>query len=329
MKVLIIDEEFNSHEREKELIRRRLPDTGIIETGYDTAGTLDKHAKELVGILAQIYVKIDSQIMDRMPNLRAISVYGGGFNNIDVQAATSRKVIVTRVPDYCNHEVTEYVLSCILRFAKRFDMFTEAVKGGGWGAGVVSDAPMDDWNSEKVERVPQRVNGSTLLIIGYGKIGRLLSRKAATLGMKVLAYDPYVDTATDATLVSSLDEGLAKADFVSIHALLTDETRGMINAERLRKMKRTAFLINSSRGEIINEVDLIEAVNNKTIRGASLDVVSNEPPDKSRGILHTPGIAVTPHIAYLSEASLRELKTRATNNLLTALKGDRPQDAVN
>jgi phosphoglycerate dehydrogenase-like enzyme len=264
-----------------------------------------------------------------MPNLRAISVYGGGFNNINVQAATSKKVIVSRVPGYCDHEVTEYVLACILRFARRLDMFAEKTKTGGWGATVVSDAAMDDWTTENIEQVPQRVCGSTLFIIGYGKIGRMLARKASALGMKVLAYDPYVKETEGADHVSSLDEGLAKADFISIHALLTNETQNMINAEKFRKMKRTAFLINSSRGEIINERDLIEAVKNKTIRGAALDVVPEEPPDLSREVFHTPGIAVTPHVAYLSEISLRELKSRATKNLLMALKGERPPDAVN
>jgi phosphoglycerate dehydrogenase-like enzyme len=329
MKVWIIDEEFNSHELEKALIRSESPGTGIIETGYDLTSALEKYGTEITGILAQIYAKIDSRTMNQMPNLRAISVYGGGFNNIDVQTATSRKIIVSRVPDYCNHEVTEYVLAWILRFARRLDMFAEKAKTGGWGATVVSDAPMDDWATEKIEQVPQRVSGSTLLIIGYGKIGRMLARKASALGMKVLAYDPYVKETEGADLVPSLNEGLAKADFISIHALLTNETRNMIDEEKFRKMKRTAFLINCSRGEITNERDLIEAVKSKTIRGAALDVVAEEPPDQSREVFHTPGIVVTPHVAYLSETSLRELKSRATKNLLMALKGERPPDAVN
>jgi len=329
MKVWIIDEEFNSHETEKALIRSESPNTGIIETGYDLANTLARYATEITGILAQIYAKIDSRIIDRMPNLKAISVYGGGFNNIDVQAATSRKIIVSRVPDYCNHEVTEYVLACILRYAKRLDTFKDKATSGIWGAATVSGASMDEWTTDKIEEVPQRVSGSTLLIIGYGKIGRMLARKASGLGMRVLAYDPYVKEAEGAELISSIDEGLQQADFISIHALLTNETRNMISAEKFRKMRKTAFLINSSRGEIVNESDLVEAVNNKTIRGAALDVVADEPPDQSRPVFHTPGIVVTPHVAYLSEASMRELKTRATKNMLMALKGERPPDAVN
>jgi phosphoglycerate dehydrogenase-like enzyme len=103
----------------------------------------------------------------------------------------------------------------------------------------------------------------------------------------------------------------------------------MISAEKFRKMKRTALLINSSRGEIVNEKDLIDAVRSKKIRGAALDVVTEEPPDQTREVFHTPGIIVTPHVAYLSEVSLRELKSRATKNLLQALKGEKPADAVN
>jgi phosphoglycerate dehydrogenase-like enzyme len=288
--------------------------------------TLDKYASEVAGILAQIYTKIDSQTMERMPNLRAISVYGGGYNNIDVRTATLRKVIVTRVPDYCNHEVTEYVLACILQHAKKLDIFREQAKAGRWGAMAVSNAPMDEWTTDKIEQIPQRVSGSTLLIIGYGKIGRMLTEKASCLGMKVLVYDPYVE---DADSLHSLDEGLTKADFVSINALLTNETRNMIGAKEFRKMKKTAFLINSSRGEIIDERELIEAVKNRTIRGAALDVVAGEPPDDSREVFHTPGIFITPHVAYISEVSFRELKNRATKNMILTLKGERPPDAVN
>jgi phosphoglycerate dehydrogenase-like enzyme len=264
-----------------------------------------------------------------MPNLRAISVYGGGFNNIDVKAATSRKITVSRVPDYCNHEVTEYVLACIFRFARRLDRFERKAAGGTWGAAAVSKAPMDDWRTEKIEEVPQRVNGSTLLIVGYGKIGRILADKALALGMKVIAYDPYVREAQGVELISNLDEGLAEADFISIHAPLTNETRKMIQVREFLKMKRTAFLVNSSRGEIINENDLITAIKGKLIRGAALDVVADEPPGQSRPVFHTPGITVTPHVAYISETSIRELKTRATRNLLIALKGEKPEDAVN
>ena len=264
-----------------------------------------------------------------MPNLQAISVYGGGFNNIDVTSATSRRITVSRVPDYCNHEVTEYVLACILRFAKRLDLFAQKANRGSWGAPAVSNASMDDWTAEKIEEVPQRVSGSTLLIVGYGKIGKILAAKALALGMKVIAYDPYVREAEGVELISNLDEGLAKADFISIHALLTDETRNLIQDREFRKMKKTAFLVNSARGEIVNEIDLIAAVKGELIRGAALDVVSDEPPDPSRPIFHTPGITVTPHIAYISEASMKELKTRATKNLLISLKGQKPRDAVN
>jgi len=329
MRVWIVDESYNGHGIEKAIIRKEMPDAGVLETGYNISDTLTKYGPEVVGVLAQIYLKIDAKIMDRMPNLKGISVYGGGYDRIDVQAATARKIIVTRVPDYCNHEVTEYVLASILRFAKRLDAFTGKLAPERWGAKAISDEPMDNWTTEKVEQLPQRVNGSTLLIIGYGKMGRMLAKKATALGMKVLAYDPYVKEAEDATLLSTLDEGLPQADFISIHAILTDETRNMIRAEQLRKMKRTAYLINSSRGEVINEKDLIEAVKNKLIRGAALDVVAEEPPAGSREILHTPRILVNPHVGYISEMSLNELRSRATKNLLLALKGEKPADAVN
>jgi D-3-phosphoglycerate dehydrogenase len=329
MKVWLIDEEFNSHDVERTLINQELPELEIIESGYNLTEVLEKHGSQVTGILAQIYAKIDNKTMSRLPRLRAISVYGGGFNNVDVEFANSRKIIVTRVPDYCNHEVTEYVLANILKFAKRLDTLALRAKSGRWGAAVLSELPIDEWNSEKLQDLPQKVSGSTLLIIGYGKIGKMLAKKAEGLGMKVLAYDPYAENYEGAEMMGDIDEGLARADFVSIHALLTNETRGMLDAKRLRKMKRTAFLINSARGEIVNEKDLIEAVKNKTIRGAALDVLEGEPADLSREIFETPGILVTPHIAYISETSVQELKNRATTNLILALKGERPEDAVN
>ena len=330
MRVWIIDLDYSTHEIERAIIRSELPDATILDTGYDISDTLTKYGSEVAGILAQIYASIDAETMDRMPNLKAISVYGGGFDKIDVKAATERKIIVTRVPDYCNHEVTEFVLAAILRFAKRLDALSEqATTTGRWGTFVISDKPMDKWSTDEVEQLPQRVSGSTLFIIGYGKIGRMLAKKAKALGMKVLAYDPYVKEAEDAALVPNLDDGLAQADFVSIHAILTNETHNMIRTEQLRKMKRTAFLINASRGEVINEKDLIEAVNNKLIRGAAVDVVAQEPPDPARQILHTRGILVSPHIAYGSITALHELRNRATKNMLLAIKGQKSPDAVN
>lgn len=326
--ILIIDEEFNEHRVEKDIILSTLPSLKIIETDYSFKEA-KKYFEDTIGIISQIYADIDSNFLSSLPKLKAISIYGGGYDRVDIQYANENNIKVSRVPDYCNDEVAEYVITCIMNFSKKLNYLNLRARKGFWGAPSVSEKPIDSWNSEEMENLPQRVSGTTLLLIGYGKIGKSVARKATGIGMKVFFYDPAVKSSDEISEKIDLDDGLKIADFVSINTTLNDSTRNLINYSSLSRMKKTAYLINSARGQIVNEDDLARAIDEKLIRGAALDVVREEPLDPNSRLYGYENIFITPHSIYVSEQSMKELKERAAKNLIALLKGEKIKECVN
>ena len=327
-RVLIIDEEYNQHLTETKIIKENFPEFEVYELEYSREKVLEL-AENVVGILVQIYFQMDMELLSNLPKLKAISVYGGGFNNVDVQYATQKGIKVSRVPDYSNHEVAEHVIWSILYFAKKPFYLSQRGRQGFWGARAVSDEPIDTWDPERMENLPRRVHGSILLIIGYGKIGRTIASKANGLGMNVLFYDPYVKEG-DATAVKvELEEGLRRADYVVVSAPLTQTSKNLINYNTLKLMKKTAYLVNIGRGGVVNEADLIKALKEKIIRGASLDVFENEPLPKDSPFYTMPNVVVTPHAVYISDKSIRDLKVIAATNLVKLIKGESVPGCVN
>lgn len=328
-KIMIIDEEFNQHSVEKSLIQSSLKDVDVLELDYSNT-QIAKHRGETIGILSQIDFPVDRKFLTGFKKLRAISVYGGGYNNVDIDTANSMGVKVSRSPNYCNHEVAEYVIAMILNFAKKFDYLNERARGGYWGARAVSDLPIDQWNHEGMEYLPQRVDGSVLLIIGYGKIGKLVGRKAMGLGLNVIFYDPYVQAPAGGGVEKvELVEGLSRADFIVITASLNSSSVSLLNSGNISYAKRTAYIINAARGKIIEEKALITALENRIIRGAALDVFSDEPLPSDHPFFKMENVFVTPHAIYISDRSIRELKVLAANNLLSMLRGEIPEGCVN
>ena len=310
----IIDDEFThlGYEEEKRVIKENFPEAEIRHSPMDRyLEDLEAWGKNAVAILAQIYVRIPRSFIERLEKAKVISVYGGGYDRVDVRAARERGIRVAYVPDYCVEEVSDHALAFILMHARRMLSWPRALERGLWGAPAVTE-------------VPRRLRGSTLLVVGLGRMGRALARKAKALGLRVLGFDPYVPEEVMTSLGVQrvdLDEGLKTADFISIHVPLTEETRGLLNRERIYMLKEGATIINTSRGEVLDEGALIERAEKGEIH-AYLDVVSDEPPDPSRRILHTKNVFVTPHIAYYSEESIRELKRRAAENAVAILKGE-------
>lgn len=325
---LIIDEEYNQHLVETKLLKESFPGSEVYELDYEKAETFRERDKDVIGILVQISFNMTKDFMLRFPNLKAISVYGGGFNNVDVKAATDLGIKVSRSPDYANHEVAEFAIWSILYFAKKPFYLRERAEKGYWGARAVSDLPIDTWDVEKMEELPTRVYGSNLFIIGYGKIGKTIAMKAKGLGMNVYFYDPNVKADGLAAEVE-LEEGLRLADYVVLSVPLTETTRNMINYERMKLMKRTAYMINVGRGGVINEADLIKALKEKVIRGAALDVFEKEPLPAESELYRLPNVVVTPHAVYVSDKSIKDLKALATTNLIKLIKGERVPGCVN
>jgi D-3-phosphoglycerate dehydrogenase len=316
--VWIIDEEWSEYNTEEEMLRQAFPECEIRHSGNDYQDDLRQFGKEADAILCQVYIDLPRRTIEQLTKCKIIAVYGGGYDRVDIEAAKEQKIAVTFVPGYCTEDLSDYVMAAIYFFNKKLAYYFNVADRGSWGARAAGS-------------LHHRVAASTLLIIGFGRIGRAVAQKAVGAGMEVLACDPHLDEETEKAFAVhkvTLDEGLRQADFVTVHVKYDRHTDSLLSGAAFRHMKKTAYLINTSRGKVIAEAELIQAVRHKNIAGAMLDVVANEPPNGDEAIFHVPGIFVTPHISYLSEESLSTLKRRAATNVVKILQGENSEDTV-
>jgi D-3-phosphoglycerate dehydrogenase / 2-oxoglutarate reductase len=274
-------------------------------------------AQDADGVL-NCYAKMTAQVIEKLKRCKIIARYGIGVDNVDLAAASKAKILVTNVPDYCVDEVSDHALALFLALARRIIPAHGAVTGGAWD--VVAHAGI------------RRLRGQTLGLLGFGKIAKSLASKVEPFGVKVLVYDPYLDPsliAQHGVEAVSLDRLLAEADAVSIHVPLSPETRHIIGKRELARMKPTAFLINTSRGGIVDEEALAEALKEGRLGGAALDVLSVEPPPVDHSLQQAPNLILTPHLAFYSRESVIELQTKAAEEVARALKGEPPRSPVN
>jgi D-3-phosphoglycerate dehydrogenase len=238
---------------------------------------------------------------------------GVGLDNISVDAATQRGVLVTNVPDYCVEEVSDHALGLVLAWTRGLVRADRDVRTGHWNpAGA---------------RL-RRLSTLTCGVIGYGRIGRLTARKLLSLGVRVLASNPHPPTDTGGAVMVALDELLAASDVVIVHAPLTPATHHLIGARELSSMPHGAFLINVSRGGLVDTAALIEALRNGHLGGAGLDVLETEPVVPPE-LLEHPGVIITPHIAFSSDASVDELRRSAAEEVVRVLSGQPPHYPCN
>jgi D-3-phosphoglycerate dehydrogenase len=264
------------------------------------------------------YAKMTARVIEGLKRCRIIARYGIGVDNVDLAAATKAGIVVTNVPDYCIDEVSDHALALLLALARHIAAADGAVKTGAWD--VVAHAGI------------RRLRGQTLGLLGFGRIAKALASKVQPLGMKVLVCDPYLDPATIARYgaeAAGFDKLLVEADAISIHVPLTPETRDLIGERELARMKPSAFLINTSRGGIVNEQALAVALKENRLGGAALDVLSGEPPPADHPLRQAPNIILTPHLAFYSKESVIELQTKAAEEVARALKGEPPRSPVN
>lgn len=317
MLIWIIDNEWPSYELEKKVIFNKYPDCDLRFSGPEYEKDLEEFGKDSDAIICQISVDIGKATIQKLTKCKVISVYGVGYNNVDIVAAKEKGIKVCNVPGYCAADVSDYVIAAIYERCKLWKTYDK--EDGLWGAQCATG-------------VVRRVSNNTLFVIGFGRIGRMIGQKALAIGMHVIIYDPYVNEeqakASGVTKVS-LEDGLREADFVSMNMVMCDETFHMISTEQLNLMKKTAYIINASRGGTLDTEALIKAVEAGQISGATLDVVENEPPAADDKILSTNGIKVTPHISFYSEDSLNELQESAANNALRILDGEDIAEIVN
>jgi len=250
--------------------------------------------------------------MARMPKCRIIARYGIGVDTIDLEAATAAGIIVTNNPTYCIEEVAEQTMAMLLACARKIAFYDRMVRAGRWE--VPPGKPMF------------RLVGQTLGLVGFGNIARQVAVRAAAFGMRVLFFDPFVKEGSGK---ADLEKLLAESDFVSLHPPLTPQTRKMINDEAFAKMKPAAFLINCSRGPVVDTEALVRALDAKRIAGCALDTVDPEPLPNPHPLRGRENVILCPHAAWYSEQAMRGLQAGAPGEVRRVLTGEWPVNVVN
>lgn len=263
---------------------------------------------------------VTREMIAQLPDLKYIGVLATGYNIVDVKAAAERGIPVTNIPVYGTYSVAQMVFSHLLNLCQHPTEHSAAAKSGKWA----SSADFCFWNFPLIE-----LYGLTMGIIGLGRIGAAAAGMAIAFGMKVIAYDPTVTASpVEGVTLTDLETVFRESDVVSLHCPLTENNRAFVNASLLRLMKPTAFLINTSRGQLVNEADLADALNNGLIAGAGLDVLSVEPPDPYNPLLSAKNCYITPHISWATKAARARLMDMACQNLEAYLCGS-PVNVVN
>lgn len=258
-------------------------------------------------------VVLDAPIISGLPELKYIGVLATGYNIVDVAAAKERGIIVTNIPSYSTPSVAQMVFAHILNIAQQVQHYTEEVRSGRWS----NNADFCFWDTPLIE-----LRGKKIGIVGLGHTGYTTARIAIGFGMEVYAYTSKSHFQLPPEIKKmELDELFASCDIVSLNCPLTESTRELVNAKRLKLMKPTAILINTGRGPLINEQDLADALNNGTIFAAGLDVLSQEPPRKDNPLLSARNCYITPHIAWASTAARERLAQIMLDNVKAYLEG--------
>lgn len=259
--------------------------------------------------LLNTYMPLDRDAIMGLTRCKIIARYGIGVDNIDLAAAREAGILVTNVPDYCVEEVATHSLAMMLALIRRIPEGDRAVRAGEWGVQTVSPI--------------RRMSELTVGVIGLGRIGKKVADAVRHLGAQVLAYDPIVGPTSGVGLVE-LPALLSRSDVVTLHCPLTPGTRGLIGREQFEAMRAQAVLVNTSRGGLVVQRDLINALREGQIAGAALDVFEEEPPNPHE-LASTPGLILTPHVAFYSDAAIAESQRKAATQVARALTGRSPE----
>jgi D-3-phosphoglycerate dehydrogenase len=310
--VVITDCDHGSIEEEKEEFGRVRAE--LILAQVQKEEDLIRACKEADGLVNQ-YALLTRRVFENLPKCKVVSRYGVGVDSVDLKAATDFGIIVANVPDYCMDEVANQTISMILTLIRKTAFFDKKVKSGQW------DFHMG---------IPiHRTTGKTLGLIGCGRIGLEVAKKISCFGVKVIAFDPYLEKTLGGVELRDLDSVLKESDFISIHCPLNDSTRHLIGEKEFKKMEKKPLLINTSRGPIVDERALIQALGEGLLSGAGLDVLEKEPPDSQSPLLKMENVVLSPHMGFYSEESISELKRRTARNVSDVLMGKRPSSVVN
>lgn len=253
------------------------------------------------GLINQ-YAPLTKNVLKSLPNCKVISKYGVGYDNIDVNAAAELGIQVCNVPDYGVEEVADHTLALTFNLLRKVTLLSNAVKNNIWRFEIAQPI--------------QRLSTLTIGVVGLGRIGRMYAEKAKALGWNVIAYHRRP---VEGFELVTLEELCRKADVISIHIPLNDETRHMFNRKLFSLMKPSAVIVNTSRGGVICEEDLVEALKKKQIAGAALDVLEKEPPQKDHPLFQFDEVIITPHAAFYSEQAYYDMKRKAAEEAISYL----------
>jgi D-3-phosphoglycerate dehydrogenase len=314
MKKVLLSEEI--HPEGKKLLNGKFE----IVTAPDTSQqTLISMVKDVDAIILRTRSKITREVIENAPHLKIISRTGAGVDNIDVNTATEKGILVCNLPAVNNLSVAEHTIAMILNLAKQLSLMDKAVRSGNWGA--------------RNSNISVEIEGKVLGIVGMGNIGSLVAKKCHDgLGMEIVAYDPYVKEkfrGYDYKFVDTLEELFKESDFVTLHCPDIPETRGMITRELIYSMKHTAYLINAARGTVIDEQALIEALKEKRIAGAGLDVFQQEPPSSDNELLRLENVILSPHSAALTKEATVRMAVEAVQAVIDYFEGRQPKYIYN
>ncbi len=280
---------------------------------------IKSYAPDIVGIIVRTY-KLPELVYQDLPSLKVISKHGVGVDNINLALATKNNIAVVNTPRANSQTVAEYIIGLLFCLSRKICIANEEFKKGNYGI--------------KRQIMGNEMKGKILGIFGLGNIGSILAKKAIQgLEMEVISYDPIVNPEyarkLNVKLVNQKEEILKKADFISLNLPLNKNTVHYIDRKELRMMKKTAFIINAARGQLINEMALAEAVKEQWIAGAAVDVFSTEPPEKSNPVLHVDNIIITPHIAGQTEEAMQAMAIESVQQVIEMIQGQVPKNVLN
>ena len=311
-RVLITDRAWPDFDIERAILQEAGAE--LIEATATDEATLAELARD-VDAIGTNWARVTEPVIRSCTKCKIVARFGIGLDNIDVRVATELGIPVTNCPDYCVSEVSDHALGLLLACARRIGFFHWRTKQGEYNLGAATTM--------------RRLSSQTVGLIGLGHTARELVPKLRAIGFKVIAHTRSGNTHGTVCQMVSLKDLLTQSDFVSLHAPLTAETHHLINAERLGLMKPTAYLINTSRGGLIDASALWNAIHTNKLAGAALDVFEPEPPDLNLPLYRDERVIVTPHAAFVSAESLEQLRRQATHQIVQALHGRRPGNVVN
>jgi D-3-phosphoglycerate dehydrogenase len=285
----------------------------VVTVERDDADLIALRAREATVVLT-CYGPVSARAIEQAPALRGIVKYGVGVDNIDLEAATARGVVVANAPDYGSDTVADHAFALLIALARRLPAIDLAARGEAWR-----------WPRPALLGVD--LAGKTMGMLGLGRIGRAMARRARGFGMRCLACDPYVDDAVfagDGVERTTLDGLLAQADFLSVHCVLTDETRGMLGAAELAALKPGSLLINVSRAAVVDEAALLGALDSGHLAGAGLDVFWSEPLPPEHPLLGRGDVILTPHLAWYTREAFERVERDTLESVLALLHGRLP-----